>query len=103
MFFVLCFLQDNYIVPVDNDDDNYIEPTEGSAPLPVKREFQMFKLVVYYFVRNNSGEKNESNLCVFSIQGVEVQLLKNLETGSWLLWPVTRPQKLYTILASLTQ
>lgn len=42
-------------------------------------------------------------MAVSSVQGVEVQLLKNLQRGSWLLWPVTGPWKLYIILASLIQ
>lgn len=54
-------------MPVDNDDDNYIEPTESSTPPPAKRELWTFKLIVYYFVCNNSGEKNESNSWLFPV------------------------------------
>lgn len=38
-------------------------------------------------------------MVVSSIRRVEVQLLKNLQRGSWLLWPVTTLWKLYIILA----
>lgn len=38
----LTFPQADYVVPVDDEEDNYIEPTDESSPQPVKRKYSEY-------------------------------------------------------------
>lgn len=48
-------------MPVDNDDDNYIEPTESSMSLPTRREFWSFKLIIIALLETTVEKVDEIN------------------------------------------
>lgn len=50
-------------MPVDNDDDNYIEPTESSMPLPTRCEFESFKLIIIALLGIIVKKMGQINIC----------------------------------------
>lgn len=52
-------------MPVDNDDDNYIEPTESSMSLPTKCELQSFQLIATALLGTTVEEikQGQINVC----------------------------------------